>query len=58
MDQNEIMMEHLDNLLDNVDATIQEMELPSQTKRDLVSYVYKLYQAAENAVEEYTYELD
>lgn len=58
MDQNEIMMEHLDNLLDNVDAIIQEMELPSQTKRDLVSYVYKLYQAAENAVEEYTYELD
>ena len=58
MDQNEIMMEHLDNLLDNVDAVIQEMELPSQTKRDLVSYVYKLYQAAENAVEEYTYELD
>ena len=56
MDQNEIMMEHLDNLLDNVDATIQEMELPAQTKRDLVSYVYKLYQAAENAVEEYTYE--
>ena len=56
MDQNEIMMEHLDQLLDNVDATIQEMELPGQQKRELASFVYKLYARAEALVEEATYE--
>ena len=54
--QNELMMEHLDNLLDSVDATIQEMDLPSQQKRELAGYVYKLYARAEALVEEASYE--
>ena len=56
MDQNDIMMEHLDTALDGVDAILQEMELPAQTKRALIGRVYELYAAAESAVEEYTLE--
>ena len=54
--QNELMMEHLDSLLDSVDATIQEMDLPSQQKRELAGYVYKLYARTEALVEEASYE--
>ena len=56
MEQNEIVMEHLDAVLDTVDVCIQELELSGQDKRELAGYVYKLYARAEALVEEATLE--
>jgi len=44
------LLEKLDNLLDDVDATLLSMDLPKEQKKILTGQVYKLYGLAEVAV--------
>ena len=44
------LLEKLDNLLDDVDATLLSMDLPKEQKQILTGQVYKLYGLAEVAV--------
>ena len=44
------LLEKLDTLLDDVDATLLSMDLPKEQKQILTGQVYKLYGLAEVAV--------
>ena len=44
------LLEKLDHLLDDVDATLLSMDLPKEQKKILTGQVYKLYGLAEVAV--------
>jgi len=44
------LLEKLDTLLDDVDATLLSMDLPKEQKKILTGQVYKLYGLAEVAV--------
>jgi hypothetical protein len=44
------LLEKLDDLLDQVDTTLVNMDLPKEQKRILTGQVYKLYGLAEVAV--------
>ena len=44
------LLDKLDNLLDDVDATLLSMDLPKEVKRRLTEYSYKVFMEAEAAV--------
>ena len=44
------LLDKLDNLLDEVDATLLNMDLPKEVKRRLTEYSYKVFAQAEAAV--------
>ena len=44
------LLERLDNLLDDVDETIQQLLLKRERKRQLASMVYELWQQVEDDV--------
>ena len=44
------LLDKLDNLLDEVDATLLNMDLPKEVKRRLTEYSYKVFEQAEAAV--------
>ena len=48
-------LDRLDTLLDKVDETINDMHLEADTKKDLVSLIYKLYADTEKAVMDHEY---